>query len=132
MLSTIVIGYYGSIPIFDDELIDFKISYQTRLAKIRTTYQNPIIQYLGKDPRVMNLKFKTMDKDTLDLIWSSKNNLTGSTRNITLFGVNYGDWYLVDTKIDVEVANYQLADDGISIHYPSQNIIAVIEVMAVK
>ena len=132
MLSTTVIGYYGSIPIFDDELINFKISYQTRLAKIRTTYQNPIIQYLGKDPRVLNLTFKTMDKDTLDLVWTSKNNLTGSTRNITLFGVNYGDWYLVDTKIDVEVANYQLADDGISIYYPSQSIIAVIEVMAVK
>lgn len=132
MLSNIIVGNYGTIQIADDALIDFRITYSARLAKIKTTYQNPIIQYLGKNPSTLNLKFKTMSIDEVQYVWSVKHNLTGSTYNITMFGVNYGDWYLVDTKIEFETTTYLMTDDGLLTYYPSHNVISVIEVMAVK
>lgn len=97
-----VIGTWGTIPILDTELKYLKLNYALRYAILPIIYGDPYIQFVGKS--VIGLEFKITCLDyykTYDYWVSRKTNSVGNNvKNLTLNGVNFGDFYQTDTDMD--------------------------------
>lgn len=109
------IATWGSHTITEEELTSIKFSYGLRLAKLKTVYENPIIQYVGKDVITVEINLTTSNEQKIYDIWNEKQALTASIRNLTIGGTNYGDFYLNNTEIDYQTINYQSDDNGFRI-----------------
>lgn len=95
-----VIAQWGTVSINEEELTGFELGYALRLAKLKTVYENPIIQYVGKDVRRLSLTFTTYNASKILTLWSERQSLSATIRAVSLGGVSYGNFYLSSTIID--------------------------------
>lgn len=126
-----IIGTWGTVNILETELIGFKIHYGLRIAKLKTVYENPYLQYIGTDLKTLELSFKSCDSSKIYQIWNEKQSLGASIRSVTLGTRNYGDWYMTNTRIEFLSHDYATTDVG-NIINSSEFICALITLNAVQ
>lgn len=127
-----VILTWGTHSIYETELLSLRFNYGLRLAKFKTVFDNPIIQYVGKDVIRVEIVFRSFDEDKIYNIWAEKQALTASIRNLTIAGTNYGDFYLANTEIEYLKHSYMLTDDGSARWTPSTLIQAEVKIEGVQ
>lgn len=108
----VAIATWGIHTIHETELISLRFRYGLRLAKFTTVFENPIIQYVGKDVVSLELVFRTWEEDKTYNIWNEKQALAASIRNLNIAGVNYGDFFLSNTEVEFLTHSYMMTDDG--------------------
>lgn len=123
---------WGTHQIQETELKTLRFTYGLRLAKINTVFENPLIQYVGKDVVRVKIVFRTTEEDKSYNIWNEKQALTASIRNLNIGGTNFGDFYLSNTEIEYITHSYQMVDNTTTRVTPSTLIIAEVTVEGVQ
>lgn len=107
-----IIATWGTVNITEVELVSFNIKYGLRLAKLKTVYENPLLQYIGVDLKRLEMSFKTWDSDKIYQIWNERQSLGASIRAVTLGDRDYDDWYMTNTRIEFLTHDYATDDFG--------------------
>lgn len=105
------LAQWGTVAIDERELTGLKLRYGLRLPKLQTRYFDPIIQYAGRDVTRIYLDFITVDSNKIYQLWFDRLALTNSIRAVTVGGVSYGNFYLVNTDIEWTNMSFLTSDD---------------------
>lgn len=99
---TINVAAWGDIQITDEELTNLTFDMSLRYAKLTTVYEQPVIQYVGKDVTRLSMQIKTQDANKMFELWNQRFDLVNNVQEFFLGGVSYGNFYLETTKVKID------------------------------